>query len=190
MVVMQIRSPRSGKRLGQTAADFVSAYGLSILVITIVIYIVFQFGVFNYRLTSPSCISPSGFLCQAASIFANGTVYIIISQASGGTMNVTGVACATAINTTGDAPQFGNVRLLGYKSAPQYYPNAALANGLKLYSGTIGALTAYCYNNQGIASGIYGQTFTGYVWINYTLSGLPPGIHYVDRVAAITSRYT
>ena len=176
----------------QSSIDFISSYGFVILIIAVVIYAVLQLGVFNYSASPPYCYPQSPFSCMAYSINTSGAIAIVLSQSSGGILNITGAACSTSPNTTRVGPRYGNVKVLPYGAAPPgAYPNGGLANGMVLYPGQRAALQVECYgSNLGPARSSLGQTFTGYVWVNYTFSGLPSGYHNLAQAAAVNIKYT
>ncbi len=171
----------------QAALDFMVSYGLAILIITIALYVVFSLGVFNPKLAPTVCNPAPGFVCKAYAISTNSTFTISLAQATGGTIDITGAACSSSVNSSSDMPQYGNVHVLGYSSA--YYPNTNIQSGLNLYSDGSNTIELYCFNGGGKATSSLGYTFSGYLWINYTISNLPP-THYIKRVATFTVSYT
>ncbi len=174
----------------QAALDFIMSYGVGILIITLALYIVFELGIFNPNLQISQCTPNVGFGCESYAVFSNGTLYTILSQDTSTTLNITAAACSTNINTTTNAPQYGNIHILSDKVAPVYYPDSSMLNGITAYSGNIFTLRLNCYNSQGIASSQLGGPFVGYVWLNYTSSGLPSTEHQVTRVIEFTTKYT
>jgi hypothetical protein len=46
----------------------------------------------------------------------------------------------------------------------------------------------YCYNGGGIANGILGNSYTGYVWLNYTT--VPVTGNFVQLVATFSTKYS
>jgi hypothetical protein len=181
------------QRKSQAALDFMISYGVAIIVISIVLLTVAQLGVFNPLLTPTYCNAAPSFACSGASIRANSLLTIVLSQASGGTMNVIGAACSSLANTVNviGGPMYGNLNV-GYSAgtASSYYPNTALANGFLLYSGNTLNLTVYCYGGAGQATGSLGSTFSGVVWLNFTITSLPNSANNIVPVATFTSRYT
>lgn len=171
----------------QAALDFMVSYGLAILIITIALYVVFSLNIFNPQLSSIVCTPAPGFFCQAYSLDANSTLTIKLVQATGGTIDITGAACSKSVNSGSDAPAYGNVNVLGYSSS--YYPNSDIQNGLTIYSDSSNTIQVYCFDGNGKATGGVGYTFSGYFWINYTVSDMPP-VHYIKRVATFTVVYT
>lgn len=179
----------------QAALDFIMSYGVAILIITLSLYIVFQLGIFNPSIQISECTPSVGFACNSYAIFSNGTLYTILSQDTGTTLNITGAACSTSVNsiTSGsnyNGPEYGNVNILSQKKLPYYYSGTSMLNGISAYSGNVFTLTINCYGPIGIANGSLGQTFVGYLWLNYTSSGVPNSIHYVNRVMSFTTKYT
>lgn len=185
---------RQGAVRSQAAIDFISSYGFALLIIAISIYAVLQLGVFNYSASPPYCYPETPFSCVAYSMNTIGTLTIAISQSSGGILRITGAACATVTNTTRVGPRYGNVNVLPYlatNTPSSAYPNNNLMGGVVLYPGSTLLLYVNCYSgNLGLASSSIGSTFTGYLWLNYTFSGLPSTYHAVGRAASINVKYT
>ncbi len=178
------------ERKGQAALDFMVSYGVALLVIGIAIYVVLQLGVFNPQVLASSCNPATGFTCSSYAVFHNGTGYFVITQATGGQLNITGASCSTEANATNDRPQYGNINVLSYNSVPQYYPDSSLQNGLASYSNSAFSVKTNCYGSSGISKGNIGVAFSGYLWINYTISNLPSTVHYITRIATFTTKYT
>lgn len=187
---MVLRSHR-----GQAAIDFLGSYGFAILIIAIAIYAVLQFGVFNFSASPNYCYAQSPFTCVAYSINGTGVMSIVLSQSSGGVLTVDGVACATSPNTIQTGPEYGNVHVFPYNSVTNgnthYYPNAQLATGNTIYPGAQALFQVNCFSGSGgRIAGPIGSSFLGYIWVNYTFSGLPSGYHDISRVASISAKYT
>ncbi len=178
------------KRTAQAATDFMVSYGIAILIVAISLYIVLRVGVFSGQLAQPVCTPAPSFACGAVAIAANGLMTLSFTQAIGGQINITAVGCSTGINVTGNLPQYGNTKMQQYSVAPQYYPGTALQYGLKVYSDASALVSVYCYNGGGMATGNLGNTYTGYVWFNYTYNNLPSDYHSVVRVMQFSTKYS
>ncbi|MGC9190949.1 MAG: hypothetical protein ACP5FR_03505 [Candidatus Micrarchaeia archaeon] len=175
----------------QASMDFLISYGIAILIILVALYVVYKIGIFNATLVPVYCTPTPPFACNLAQINTNGVLTISMVQAAGGAINITGIACSSAVNSTENGPKYGNVYVKSYKAAPQYYPNNALQNGLVVYPSSVFVLSTYCYNSgSGIATASLGNTFNGYVWLNFTYSGLPQSMHNVETVAIFSSKYS
>lgn len=166
---------------------------MALIVIAIVLLSVAQLGVFNNFLAPSYCNAAPSFSCTGASMQADsGVLTIVLSQATGATMNVTGAACSSQANTTSNAPgpAFGNTNV-GYNAitASQYYPNGALANGVLLYSSNTTILKIYCYGGSGVARSSPGHSFNGAVWLNFTITSLPNSKNNIVQVATFTAKY-
>lgn len=175
---------------GQAAIDFMVAYGFAILVISIVIYVVLQLAIYQPGLTPESCTGAPGFTCTSYTLSTNGMLSIQLAQAQGGTLNITGAACSSAVNSSGNRPAYGNIGILGYSVVPQFYPSNAMANGMVVYSDVNFIVEVYCYNPTGLTGPSYGSTFNGYLWLNYTNTALPASMRSKPIVAQFTIRYT
>ncbi len=66
------------------------SYGVAILVISIALYVVLQLGIFNSRLAPTYCNAAPSFICAGVGLATNGNITVIFSQATGGTLNITG----------------------------------------------------------------------------------------------------
>lgn len=175
----------------QAAIDFMTSYGIALLLIAIAVFVVLQLGVFNYSTASQYCYPVPGFTCSAYSINTTGDLTLVMSQSTGGTVNVNGAACSTSPNTMTTGPISGNLNVLSYNYAPSFYPNNALASALALNPGQKGEIYLNCYNSGGnLAKGQIGSTFLGYVWLNYSYSNLPSNYINIQRVFSLTIKYT
>lgn len=172
----------------QSAIDTMTAYGIALVIIIIASYVVLRLGVFGGSIAQPMCVSSPAFSCGALALSSNGLLTFVMTQAVGGAINVTGVACSTSINSNGNGPGSGNIDVLSYGAAPNFYPNNALQHGLVIYSGATSTLQTNCYGAFGLATGNVGSSFTGYVWINYTSEGLPPSVHTLTRVIQFATK--
>ncbi|MGA2800000.1 MAG: LamG-like jellyroll fold domain-containing protein [Candidatus Micrarchaeaceae archaeon] len=177
-----------GKR-AQVSIDLLVSYGIAILVITIALYTVLQLGVFNSRLAPEYCNATPSFSCDGVALTDNGVLTIIFSQTTGGVMSITGAACSGTQNSINGGPAFGNVNVLPESTAPSYYPANQLQSAIVAYSGSGTRVTVYCYSGSGVAKGNIGNSFTGTVWINYTLTELPNTLHTVQQLATFTEKY-
>ncbi|MCL4404941.1 hypothetical protein M1583_03055 [Candidatus Marsarchaeota archaeon] len=186
------RKSSSGARKAQMSLDFLISYGVAFIIISAAIYIIMTSGIFNPTIIPENCVPAPSFVCDSYGINSTGAMVIKLSQATGGTINVTGVACSVNPNNTDeDIPATGNVNILGYSGDPSSYPPSTFtANGVRIYSDGYGVLNAYCYGSNGaIDSQPLGNSFTGYIFINYTTTGLPSQ-HTLIKVAAVTMKYT
>jgi hypothetical protein len=179
----------TGKKSRQQAAvDFLVSYGIAILLVAISIYVVTSLGIFGNSLAQPGCATAGSFSCGAFALNANGLLTFTLTQVVSSSVNVIGVACSSGINVTGDAPEYGNVKILSYSAAPQFYPTNEFQNGLMLYGDQPATITANCYGSGGISSQNLGQPYTGYVWLNYTSAGLPGTYYTIERAMQFTTR--
>lgn len=166
----------------QAAVDFVSSYGFALLIIAISIYAVFQLGVFSYSSSPQYCYSNSPFSCVAYSMNTIGGLTVAISQSSGGVLTITGAACGPTPNTTRVGPRYGNVNVLP--------GTGSVSSPVTIYPGATAVLYMSCNTISGAATGPIGNTFSGYIWLNYTFSGLPSTYHYVANAATMNVKYT
>ncbi|MGD0728789.1 MAG: hypothetical protein ABR981_01815 [Candidatus Micrarchaeaceae archaeon] len=176
----------------QASIDLLISYGIAILIISIAMYVVLQLGIFNARLAPISCSAITSFLCSEYTINSNGIATIVFAQSSGGTMRINGASCSTEPNTISEGPEYGNVQVLPYSRTPQYYPpsNSNLETPLTVYPSNLTRFSINCYTASGIATGHLGNTYTGLVWINYTISNLPSSYSSVQQVISFTAKYS
>lgn len=179
----------------QASIDMLIAYGVAILLVSIAMYVVLQLGVFNSRITPTYCNPSPSFTCSAYAINTSGVFTLVFAQATGATINITGIACSNRQNTSSNAPSFsapmyGNINMLPYKAAPQFYPNNQLQNGLLVYPSNTTRVFANCYDSAGIARGPLGNGFSGFVWINYTISTLPGNYYSREQIISFSAKYT
>jgi hypothetical protein len=91
----------------------------------------------------------------------------------------------------GDSPAYGNVRISSYAVASQYYPPGSnLQTPLSMYTSAVQVMSVYCYSSTGVALASPGSTFSGYLWINYTITNLPTTTNTVQRVVEFSAKYT
>jgi hypothetical protein len=171
----------------QTAIDFLVSYGFALMVVSVFIFVVMRYGILSTRLTPESCYATPSFICTSSILFNNGTFDFVFAQATGGTMNVIGVSCSTALNATGDLPEYGNVHVIGYSNSPGSYPSNQLLNGMLVYSDNESSrISMYCYGPSGMIVAAPGTDYSGYVWVSYTLTNLPGT--YTSMVATFTTK--
>ncbi len=175
---------------GQSAVDFLVSYGFAIIIISVAVYVALQLSIFQPQLVPSYCDAAGGFTCKAFLLSTNGTLYATLVQATGSVLNITGAACSSEVNSTGDGPAFGNIGVRKYASYTQGYPDNSLINGLVMYTDTAAMVKMNCFTGSGLAGSVAGTTFTGYVWLNYTSSGLPSGMHSVESVMHFTAKYS
>src|SRR5208282_5793900 len=132
------------------------------------------------------CTPVPGFNCNFLAINTSGILTAKFSQATGTQITINGVACASKQSSYTDTPAFGNVgvnSLAAYYEMPTYYPP-----GNVIYSGGTYIFHMYCYTSGNkIATAPIGQSFQGYVWINYTI---PNYGGEVQKIATFSTVYS
>jgi len=165
------------------------SYGIALAIIAIAISVMYSFGLFNPYLAPKVCTHAPGFICNNYIVNSNSVVSLLFSQVTSTTLNIVGVACSTNVNlTNASLPAYGNVHVVKYSSMPSAYPSAS-ASSVVIQSDTSNTIKAYCYDSKGLAKSKLGDTFNGYVWINYTILGLP-NKNNIIRIVSITTKYT
>jgi hypothetical protein len=180
----------SEHKKAQAAMDMLISYGIVILIISIALYVVLQLGVFNNRLAPTYCNAASSFSCINYAIAPSGNLTLVLSQSTTASINITGIACNTEANTVSAGPEYGNVGVWNYTKDPTAYPTNQLKNLLTVYPSTNVRVNVYCYSGGAIATSGLGHTYTGYVWLNYTISDLPSNFHNVQQVISFATKYS
>ncbi len=172
----------------QAAIDFMTSYGVVILVIAVALTIILGLNALNIQPGPSYCNTTQSFSCGGYVITTNGVFTFTLSQSVGGYINVTGIACSTAINSTGNAPRYGNIGVTG---ASKYYPTNGFTKGTILFGNALKKFSIYCYGPTNVpANGILGNQFIGYVWMNYTNPQLPAGYSVVQQALTFSTEYT
>lgn len=181
--IKQLGGPRA-----QFALDFMISYGLVIITVAIAIYVIYELGVFNPQVAPSYCNAAPSLTCSSFAITTNGILTFLMSQSLGSSITITGIACSTQINSTGNGPKYGNVNLLGSAS---FYPTNGFTKGAVLTDTQPQVFSVYCYGSSaGIPiNGLLGTNFVGYVWINYTYSGLPSSYAVVQQALTISTPF-
>ncbi|MGC8571881.1 MAG: hypothetical protein ACP5LH_01185 [Candidatus Micrarchaeia archaeon] len=179
----------NNKRIkAQSAIDFIIAYSLSLAIIILVLAVIFKINIFGINISPTTCTASPSFACGGVLLDSNGLITFTLSQATGAPINITAIACSSAINSTNYAPEYGNIYMLGYNQAPQFYPNNALAKGYILYSDSSASFQAWCYSGSNRANINIGNTYSGFIWINYTTSALPKNYYVVEKVMSFSTQ--
>ncbi len=166
--------------------DFLSSYGVAILIMVIAIAVAYKVNSATTYLFSSQCTAAPGFSCGYYSINENGILTIGIAQAIGDAIIVNGVACSSTAAQSG-LPGQGNVYVA---NTVGYYPATwAPVNGVVIQSGGQVDFDLYCYNtaNQIATSSMPGSSFVGDLWLNYTVQNTK--IHNVQQVASVGLQY-
>jgi len=151
-----------GKRLkAQSAMEYLMTYGWAILIIAVVLGALFSLGVFSgSSLLGTSCIATSGFLCQNPILSTSGTLTATIGQENG----------YTAYNAFFYvSPQSSGVNSVGFPTTVSQCTSPP--SGTTLSSGQ--TVTISCPNVLPSPSPI-GTSFSGYIWLNYSLTSGGP----------------
>ncbi len=80
--------------------------------------------------------------------------------------------------------------MLTYNQNPAFYPTNQLQNGLIVYSSNQTRLSVNCYNGGSLARGALGNSFTGFIWIKYTINSLPSTYNNIQQVISVSTHYT
>ncbi|MCW6160183.1 MAG: YncE family protein [Candidatus Micrarchaeales archaeon] len=142
---------------GQSAIEYLTTYGWTILVVIIVIALLFV-------ITKPSagsnCIPESGYSCTSPALNASGYLEVTFSENLNlGNITVTGLQCTTGPVTP------STFQAADYVLEPNTYSN----------------LIVHCP----ISSGAIGNSFSGYLWIQYHSNEFPNEPTLVDNFAHV-----
>ncbi|MDD5318155.1 MAG: hypothetical protein PHF51_05520 [Candidatus ainarchaeum sp.] len=79
--------------------EYLMTYGWAILIMLVVVAVLFYLGVFNQTSTPKRCTLQAGFTCYDYGLYANESntqMYLDLGQATGRTINVTGINCTSS----------------------------------------------------------------------------------------------
>ena len=184
---MFLKVGKKNARKAQAAIDYLSSYGVALVIILVALAIIYNESVINRTVTTSSCTTFSGFSCGFYFINTSGSLQIQLSQAIGSEIVVNGVSCSTQVNNTGNKPAFGNIFTT---NSPVFYPNGdAPGSGVEIFTGSSHVFRVFCYDGGSQKAGsILGNSFFGYVWVNYTIPSL--NSNATNLVASIATKYS
>ena len=159
----------------QSAMEYLMTYGWAILIIAVVLGALFSLGVFG-NLLGNHCVTTPGWSCISATLSTSGLLTMTIGQATGSTIYLKNAACSSVANSAG-YPSYNN-------SGAYTLTAAANTVGVSFSTGIDGPVTngqtftlnvpCFSSSTQSFSSTgtsyTLGQSFTGYVWLNYSLS--------------------
>lgn len=174
----------NGNLKAQAAVDFITSYGIALIIILASVGIIYSIGISNAKYATPTCNSAPGFSCAFFSMSVNGILTLKLAQALGSQLTINGIACSTGTNTVGNKPLYGNIYVT---NSVTYYPPSNDPGSNTIYSNSYYIFYLYCYSSSGIATSSYGNWYSGYVWFNYSIPGYG-GI--TERVVQISAPYS
>ena len=169
----------------QAAVDFMVSYGMALIIIFIAVAVIYKVTFLSPALATATCTPSAGFACEAFILNRSGILTLQLSQATGGTITINGVACSSQVNNTGNKPAYGNIKVSNI--ATYYFGTNSPGSGTNLYSGSSNVMILYCYNGAGRATGSLGNGYTGFIWLNYTIPGYG---NLTQEVAQLNVKYT
>ena len=146
----------------QSAMEYLMTYGWAILIIAVVLGALFSLGVFG-NLLGNHCVTTPGWSCISATLSTSGSLVMDIGQATGSTIYLRNAACSATATSNG-YPAYGPNITSTTLNAGTSFSTTTVANGQTF------TLTVPCYSSSGSTTYTLGQAFTGYVWLNYSLS--------------------
>jgi len=178
--------------------EYLMTYGWAILIIAVVLGALFSLRVFNSgALLESSCVAGPGYLCQSPILDVNGNLMITFGQSTGSAMYNVGMACAATATSTGlPSPTTSFMYLTALGAATAVPANGPAVGALTMMNGqTVSITLVKCFNSAGsalmLASSPIGTSFSGSIWLNFTLtSGAPGGANpmLTAKIATITAK--
>ncbi len=155
---MEMRNPRL-----QAAMEYLTTYGWAILIIALVAIALFYLRVFNPS-TSSDCILTAGITCSNLYMTTNGLLSVTLVQNTQTPINITAIGCNT--NTT-------------ISNTIMTLPNNPPSNQFTVNIGGNYTMALQCYSAGKAFSGPVGNSYSGYLLVNYTqqYSALPHTIY-------------
>lgn len=173
----------------QAAIDFMMSYGIALIVIFIAVVIIYNVSVASPALTTMACTPSAGFACEMFALNRSGVLLLQLSQATGGPITVRGAACSSLPNSTSNVlttkPAYGNIKVSN--TIAFYPPYNSPGTGINVYSDGSATLMLYCFSGSGVATGPLGNSYTGYIWLNYTVPGYG---NLTQEIASLSVKYT
>ncbi|MCL5429961.1 MAG: hypothetical protein M1504_00605 [Candidatus Marsarchaeota archaeon] len=188
----------------QSAMEYLMTYGWAILIIAVVLGALFSLGVFSGgSLLGTSCVASPGFLCSSPVLGTSGTLAFTFGENQGYSIYDVQMACAATSNAGGlpsNAAAWMYINGNGIATAISSAPSNSYGNAINLVSGQTVSVTALsCYGSTGTqlatasSAAAIGQSFSGFLWLNYTASNSAPGgtnAWVTQKVATVTVKVT
>jgi hypothetical protein len=161
----------------QAAMEYLMTYGWAILIIALALGVLYSLGVLNPgRLKPVMCMLPAPFSCQIGGFTTGGKLNITLSQGSGQTITLLGVACIDNqhVSSSNGLPD-SNCNTGGNStcwtaivSGTNAVPSSTLASG-----STISVYNIQCYpaGNGPFPTSTIGSSFGGTLILKYTMGG-------------------
>ena len=166
----------------QSAMEYLMTYGWAILIIAVVLGALFSLGVFG-NLLGNHCVTTPGWSCASATLATSGVLKMSIGQATGSTIYLRNAACSATATSNG-YPAYGPNVTSNTINPGVSFSATTVTNGQSF------TLSVPCYSSSGqtyssssssLTPGYaLGQAFTGYVWLNYSLS--PTGTSVLAQI--------
>ncbi len=164
--------------------EYLMTYGWAILIIAVVLGALFALGVFSGVGVGTACVAGPGYLCQTITLGPNGNLSFTFGQSTGSLIYNIGMGCASTSTSQGLPNPANAMVFIGTSGAatPNVVANSALtsnfAGSLNLGSGattSVSALKCFSTTANALASPAIGTSFSGALWVNYTLGSGAPG---------------
>jgi hypothetical protein len=155
----------------QAAMEYLMTYGWAILIIALALGVLYSLGVLNpSRLKPVMCMLPAPFSCQIQSFSSStGALSITLSQGSGQTITLNGIACVdnARLTGTGGLPVYGDFTTSGIKGTTIASGSTATLSGIKCVTSTGSSYT-----------GPIGSSFGGTLVVNYSIGSTSAAPYY------------
>lgn len=172
----------------QSAVEFLMTYGWAILIIAVVLGALFRLGVFSSSsLSGTSCVPTSGYLCQNPIFNIEGNLSFTFGNGLGKPIYNVALACAGSATPSGlpnpsppsGAPYAAMVYIYANGMTSPIVSNSATSGFLGMVAGqevSISGLSCYGASGSDLQNVPVGTSFSGGLWVNYTLiNGAPSG---------------
>ena len=186
----------------QSAMEYLMTYGWAILIIAVVLGALFALGIFNGPGTV-ACIASPGFLCQTPTYDHNANISFTFGQNTGSTIYNLAFGCSAIASSNGLPSNTASIVYVGangfvsniisssantVSSGVAAYAPLTLSSGQQITVGILTNAAPYngldCFSNanpsihpvgsSGNPAVAIGTTFTGALWVNYTLQNAAP----------------
>jgi len=156
-------------RRSQTAMEYLMTYSWAILVILIVLVVLFRLGFMNPRsVVAARCSLPAGFSCASSKLYSSAygwDLVLVLGQASGRTIKVTGIACSQNMTLSSNDQVYFTTR--NWEKTMTSGSKTVVAGRVGENSGSRVICTGMNRLRKPIDTSV-GAVFAGKIFINYT----------------------
>ncbi|MDE1851369.1 MAG: hypothetical protein KGH69_01615 [Candidatus Micrarchaeota archaeon] len=186
----------------QSAMEYLMTYGWAILVIAIVMVSLFSLGLFSGGFTPTACIAFSGYQCSSpvlTHVLSSGGTSTTVAQLQFTFGQNTGSTVYNVI--IGAAPQSSALSSAGFPTTINGYNGMITTNSgatgvygspsgiTSLVTGGTTVVTIDMTTSQ-VATNALGTAYSGYLWMNYSVSSATAAASTAVKVATISIKVT